>query len=123
MPRKKEKPKNPLLEAIGEIEKTNAVSKSAKNKIVDIITFCDSPRYLDLPNNNFNLWISQRTILKSFYMGSRGNEDLKLNKDEWEWLYANEEDEERDGVKYEKNIKEVIRKLLAVEKDSSGKKK
>ena len=32
------------------------------------------------------------------------------------WLYDNEEDEELDGVTYERNIKDVIKKLLEMEK-------
>lgn len=117
MPRRKEAPKNYLMDAINEIEKSNPAAGNSLNKIVDIVTFCNDPRYLDLPNNNFHLWISQRTILKAFYSGTRGNENLKLTKEEWEWLYANELDEERDGIKYEKNIKNVIKKLLALEKN------
>jgi len=53
-------------------------------------------------------------------MGTRGNENLTLSKDEWEWLYENENDEEREGMVYEKNIKDVIRKLMGMEKDARG---
>lgn len=55
--------------------------------IVDIMTFCDHPRYLNLPGNNFHLWLGQRVILKIFYMGTRGNEYLTLTEEEWNWLY------------------------------------
>jgi len=116
MPKRKEEPKNPLMEAIIEIEKSNPEFSSDRKGIVDIMTFCHDPRFLDLPNNNFHLWVSQKTILKSFYMGTRGNENLTLSKEEWDWLYENEEDQEIDGMLYEKNIKNVIRKLLALEK-------
>ena len=60
MPKRKEEPKNPLLEAIMEIEKDNPEFGSEMKEIVDIMTFCDDPRYLDLPNNNFHLWISNQ---------------------------------------------------------------
>ena len=80
MPRRKEAPKNYLMDAINEIEKSNPAAGNSLNKIVDIVTFCNDSRYLDLPNNNFHLWISQRTILKAFYSGTRGNENLKLTK-------------------------------------------
>ena len=55
--------------------------------IVDIMTFCDHPRYLNLPGNNFHLWKGQRVIFKVFYMGTRGNEDMVLTDDDWNWLY------------------------------------
>jgi len=119
MNKKKDEPVNPLMEAISEIENNHPDFKKEERKIVDIITFCNSPIYLNLPGNNFNLWISQRTILKCFYMGTRGNENITLSKDEWEWLYSHEEDLEIDGMLYEKNIKDVIRKLLALEKAGS----
>ena len=116
MPRRKDEPSNPLMDAINEIEQNHPDFAQESKQIVDIMTFCDDPRYLNLPGNNFYLWVSQRTILKSFYMGTRGNENLTLSKEEWEWLYSNEQDADIDGMVYEKNIKDVIRKLLALEK-------
>ena len=79
---------NALSEAITQIKMTNEVSlkKKKQKEIVDIIEFADGEEFLDLPNSNFNLWISQRVILKCFYMGTRGNENLKLTKEEWECL-------------------------------------
>lgn len=41
---------------------------------VDIITFCESPYYL-----NLKLYPWQELILKIFYMGSEGNRNLKIN--------------------------------------------
>jgi len=120
MKKKEEITKNPLLEAINQITNANPEMQTGERSaggIVDIITFCDSPQYLDLPNSNFNLWLPQRVILKTFYMGSRGNENLKLSKEEWEWLYANNKDEERDGIVYEKNVDEVIDKIQRKEKE------
>jgi hypothetical protein len=119
-----------LLEAITEIEQfskkekiteggeTTEVELTGNEDIVDIMTFCNDPQYLDLPGNNFHLWVSQRTILKTFYMGTRGNENLKLDQDEWQWLYDNSEDDEIDGVVYKKNLDEVIQKLLDKEKST-----
>lgn len=115
---------DPLLAAIREINLSNPVLQGANvstvdaKAIVDIITFCDSPLYLDLPSSNFNLWIAQRVILKSFYMGTRGNENIKLTQEEWKWLYDNDKDEERDGIVYEKNVNDVIVKLLKKEKEN-----
>ena len=120
--KKEETVRNPLLEAINQITSSNPEiqdpSKRMASGIVDIITFCDSPQYLDLLGSNFNLWLCQRIILKIFYMGTRGNENLKLTKEDWEWLYVNNKDEERDGAVYEKNINEVIEKILRKEKEN-----
>ena len=90
------------------------VRSVGKDGVVDIITFCDSPEYLDLlsDNNKLNLWLPQRIIFKCFYMGTVGNENLSLTQEEWEWLYKMEPDEARDGITYEKNIKDVIRKMM-----------
>lgn len=112
--------KDPLLDAIQEINRTNPIMSgvtASNNDIVDIITFCDDPKFLDLPSSNLILWQPQKIILKTFYMGTRGNENVKLTKEEWEWLYNNDKDEEREGIVYEKNIKEVIQKLLKKEKE------
>ena len=123
MPKRKEEQRNPLMDAISEIERNNPEFSKEQKEIVDIITFCDAPMYLNLPGNNFYLWVSQRTILKAFYIGTRGNENLTLTQEEWAWLYENENDEEIDGMLYEKNIKDVIRKLFALEKDDGEGKK
>lgn len=121
MPRvikKEEKKFNSLAHAIREIKTnpllTNSEVKEVKHEVVDIITFCTGTEFLDLENvnNRLTLWISQRVILKCFYMGTVGNENLTLSQQEWEWLYSNESDEERDSVTYKKNIKDVIRKMI-----------
>ena len=122
-------PTNPLISAIEEIKKNHTLetmsaeaivaAQNIKHKIVDIITFCDGSLYLDLlnPDNDLNLYLAQRVILKCFYMGTIGNENLNLTQAEWEWLYSKENDEEKDGVTYEKNIKDVIQKMLKRARD------
>ena len=116
---KEKEVKNALLEALQEINVVNPDTKdnSVMGEIVDIMTFCDHPDYLNLPASNFNLWPVQKIILKTFYIHSRGNENLTLTTEEWEWLYANDKDEERDGFIYEKSVKDVIKKLLKQEKE------
>jgi hypothetical protein len=115
---------NPVFDAIQAIKENNPELKKEENTgIVDIITFCDDPRYLNLldkTTNNLDLFLPQRIILKCFYKDTIGNENLKLTEKEWEWLYENEENEERDGSEYEKNIKDVIRKILEKEKNSEA---
>jgi len=117
----KETPQNNLVDAINQIKMShpsfNLNNGISGPEIVDIIAFCNDKEYLNLPESNFNLWLPQKIILKTFYMGTRGNENLKLTQDEWQWLYDNEKDEDRDGVLYEKNIREVIKKLLKKEKE------
>lgn len=113
---------NALISAIEEIKKNHAldtlsskkiIESEKSNDIVDIITFCDSPLYLDLlnPENGLDLYVSQRVILKCFYIGTIGNENIKLSQKEWEWLYAQGKNEERDGIEYKKNIDQVINKM------------
>ena len=118
------KTSNPLSTAIRQIEMDNPLLRKDDDlyTMVDIMTFCDDPRFLDLPNNGFNLWMPQRVILKCFYMGSRGNENLTLTQEEWEWLYSYQEGETLDDIKYETNVKDVVRKILAMEKSTEGKK-
>lgn len=111
---------NPLAQALELIKSHPALQppkseadaqKADTGKMVDIITFCERPDLLALPANNFNLWISQRVILKCFYMGTIGNEALTLTQEEWEWIYSQEEDKELEGFLYKKNIKDVVRKM------------
>jgi hypothetical protein len=54
--------------------------------IVDIITFCEHPDLLNLPESNFVLFLSQRVVLKCLYIGSKGNENLALTEEEKQWL-------------------------------------
>jgi len=72
------------------VEEANDIS--ARRKIVDIITFCFSPDYLNLPNVGLTLWIGQRVILKCFYIGTMGNENLQLTGEEWDWLYGKQQE-------------------------------
>lgn len=109
--------KDPLLEAIAQINVGMSGNKNKKREMVDIITFCDSPEYLNLPANRLKLRPSQRIMLKTFYMGTRGNEKLTLSKEEWEWLYEKSKKEEIDGVVYENNLENVISKLLKKEQE------
>lgn len=114
---KKAKAINPLDEAILQISNANPhLQNKEKVEIVDVITFCNHKDFLALPENGMKLWMSQKVILKCFYKGTIGNEKLVLDKEEWQWLYDNEEDENLEGVTYERNIKEVIRKMLEMER-------
>ena len=111
MASKKEQKVNPLLDAIDQIQINQGGVEIVEEGIVDIITFCNGVKYLNLPAHNFNLFLSQRTILKTFYMGTIGNEGIGLEPEEWAWLKENEEDEIVDDMVYEKSVDQVIRKI------------
>lgn len=105
---------NSFANAIQQIKQHPSMRKEERietEEIVDIIKFCEDPKYLNLPAVGLSLWDAQRIILKCFYIGSIGNKELALTQAEWEWLYKMEPDEERDGNVYQKNIKDVIRKM------------
>ena len=67
-------------------------TKNEKEGVVDIMTFCERSDLLDLPGNNLSLFLSQKVILKVFYMGTKGNERLTLKDEEWNWLYTKQQD-------------------------------
>jgi hypothetical protein len=119
---KEEEVVNPFAQAIREIKAHPSINVKVEENvapdIVDIMKFCEGKEYLNLPGNHLTLWISQRVILKSFYMGSIGNENLTLNQEEWEWLYKNEKDEILNNYTYTRNIKDVIRKMLRRTRDN-----
>jgi hypothetical protein len=83
-----------LDEAIAKLKKEHnldAKTGPLKDDIVDIMTFCNSPEYLDLPTANLHLFISQKVVLKCFYMGSKGNEAVMLTAEEMKWLSDNKQ--------------------------------
>ena len=88
-----------LIQSINNmIVETTASDK--QRKVVDIITFCEDPKYLNFGGQNppIKLWPMQKIALKLFYRGTRGNEDLKLNDEEMKILekIAKEEDLDYD---------------------------
>jgi hypothetical protein len=52
--------------------------------VVDIITFCEHPKYLNFlgAEPQMKLWPMQKIVLKLFYRGTRGNEHVTLDDDE-----------------------------------------
>jgi len=77
-----------LDDTIAKLRKEHNIAPKevVKDGIVDIMTFCDSPEFLNLPVNNLHLFISQKIVLKCFYMGSKGNESVCLTPEEIAWL-------------------------------------
>jgi intein/homing endonuclease len=68
---------------------TEVKSQSDETYLPDIIKFCESPQYLNLPKQGIKLMPMQRVILKTFYRGQPGNEHLRLDPEELEMLRAN----------------------------------
>lgn len=118
-----EKENNPLYEALRKIEIDNPdlVGQEDDSKIVDIITFCYDEKYLDIRGNGLEegLFPGQSVILKAFYKGTIGNETLELTQEEWEWLYDRKDDVTIDEVVYERNMRDVIKKLHEKEKEEA----
>jgi hypothetical protein len=90
--------KKAFLESISALESKHDLA-DGDDEIVDIISFCNDPKLLNLPGGNLNLFLSQRTVLKCLYMGSRGNEDLRLDEEEMQWLYDNKQDNVIESLK------------------------
>tara|TARA_Y100000310_G_scaffold13838_1_gene14141 strand:- start:20438 stop:23563 length:3126 start_codon:yes stop_codon:yes gene_type:complete len=80
------KKKKTLSDAINEIKDDVQIHDTGYN-IPDIITFCEHKDWLALPHsstNPVNLYPMQKIMLKAFYRGSPGNENLKLTDEEIE---------------------------------------
>lgn len=63
----------------------NSMSTGYAKSIPDIITFCEGEEWLAMPHhptNPIRLFPMQKLILKVFYRGTAGNEDLKLTQEE-----------------------------------------
>lgn len=65
---------------------------NAKSYIPDIIEFCNSERYLNLPAHGIELFPMQKIILRCFYRGQKGNEHIKLTADELKLLKKTKQD-------------------------------
>ncbi len=100
-------------------------SQYADMEIPDIITFVEDEEWLGLPfhnSNPINLYPMQKIMLKAFYRGSKGNENLELSDLELELLGHNGLDNDDRGnviEKYENG--ELFRELVLVWGRRSGK--
>lgn len=106
--------KNPLLESVAALEAKYALA-TVDESIKDIMAFCESPDLLNLPGSNLKLFPSQRIVLKCLYMGSRGNENLKLTAEEMQWLYDKKQDNVLEMIaRREKGEQQRISELILV---------
>lgn len=92
-------------------------ARSGEQYIPDIIEFCESKVYLNLPEKNASLYPMQKIILKIFYRGQPGNEHLKLTEAEIQMLYA----EKMDKVLQKYHSNELFRDLVLVLGRRAGK--
>lgn len=83
-----------------------------ERKVVDIITFCEGPKLLNLLGQDppFVLWDMQKIVLKLFYRGTRGNENLELTEHELELLKDIAKNEELDYRQEQGGFWQVIEK-------------
>lgn len=112
----KYKQENTKDELIMILEKIKTVVKAKTNEqyIPNIIEFCESEQYLDL---SVSLYPMQRIILKTFYKGQPGNENIDLTEQEIQLLF----ELKLDGVleKYYSGV--LFRELILVLGRRSGK--
>lgn len=89
-----------------------AVAKEDAHKIVDIVTFCEDPRYLNFLGQDppIELWPMQRIVLKMFYRGSEGNEHIYLTDEEIAILEDIHETEELDYEEGLGGFRQIIEK-------------
>jgi len=121
-------------EIVNKVKKETGVKKVSKKKknerdIVDVITFCEDDRFLGLLSTKppMRLTRLQRIIMKCAYAGSEGNEDLRLDDNEIEWLMEWKKDKEDakqfmvDKILEKHNNRELINELVLVLGRRSGK--
>ena len=88
------------------------VQPSGGRKVVDIITFCEDPKYLNFGGQTppINLWPMQKIVLKMFYRGTRGNEHIELDEGELDILRNIAKHEDLDYESEKNGFQQVIDK-------------
>jgi len=79
------KKKKKLGDLLTQLKSSISSQSSSTGYIPDIITFCESPEWLGLANHPTNpivLYPMQKTVLKAFYRGTIGNENIELSEEE-----------------------------------------
>ncbi|KKK93462.1 hypothetical protein LCGC14_2692650, partial [marine sediment metagenome] len=101
------------------LDKIKSVIKSQSNEqyIPNIIEFCESKHYLNLPGTGVILYPMQRIILKTFYRGQPGNENLELEEEEIQLLF----ELKLDNVLEKYHGRHLFRELVLVLGRRSGK--
>lgn len=102
----------------------NSTVAGEKNYIPNIVEFCESSAYLGLAGLNppIHLYPIQKLVLKCFYRGTPGNENLTLSEEELELIRLYELNGNKNGNIWEKwNSGELFRELVLVWGRRSGK--
>jgi len=103
---------------ISEIKEDVVSSSNEKTAIPDIISFCEDEEWLGLPfhpTNPLRLFPMQKIILKAFYRGSIGNENVVLTDKEIELCKETGLiDDEKGDVVGKYNNEELFRELILV---------
>lgn len=105
--------KNPdisISNLVNKIKETVSLGtdSSASTYLPDILEFCNSKRYLNLPNSGIKLHPMQNIILKTFYRGQRGNEHLKLTQEETQILFEEKMQSVLDKYNSGQNFRELV---------------
>jgi hypothetical protein len=103
---------NFLSSLISEIVSDVEATGSEPNRTADIITFCESPSFLNLLGQDppLELWPMQKVVLKLFYRGTRNNEQLKLSEDEIRMLGEIDANEDLDYKESHGGFKQIMEK-------------
>lgn len=99
-----------LLEKIKTVVKT----QTGEQYVPNMIEFCTSPHYLGLP---VTLYPVQQIILKTFYRGQPGNENIELTEEEIQLLF----EYKLDNVLEKYHSGQLFRELVLVLGRRSGK--
>lgn len=104
--------------------RTTHLSPDQQSRIPSIIEFVESKEWLGMSHyaNPVGLYPAQRLLLKCFYRGSIGNENLQLDDEEMEIIKnANLLNEENGNVMEKWDSGEIFRELVLVWGRRSGK--
>jgi len=84
--------------------------------IANVIEFCERSDLLNVKAQGFALWPWQRIILKCFYRGSIGNEDLELTEEEIRLMEENGQTAalKKYGMKNEAGLPAHVKELVLV---------
>tara|TARA_Y100000310_G_scaffold333763_1_gene411977 strand:+ start:6807 stop:9950 length:3144 start_codon:yes stop_codon:yes gene_type:complete len=117
----KNKKKLSVGDIISDIKQTVSLSNQ-QSVIPDIITFCEDDNYLGFNKQDIHLKDVQKMILKVFYRGSVGNENISLTAEEVELCVSlGLDDEERGDVLGKYQNGKIFRELVLVWGRRSGK--
>jgi hypothetical protein len=89
--------------------------KTSDNYIPNILEFCYSPKYLNFDEQGIKLYPVQEIILKVFYRGSKGNENIKLTDQELQLIKDLElNDDDHGDILHKYLSNETFRELVLV---------